>query len=200
MQFMTLAMRDEGSRDDIVARRGSLIALIAAGGLEGDGNTVDWRLHRQHRRRRHRRSQRREAALSAEQVAAAAEDYNANVDVARDSLLAFLPTDKVPGPLGPLQDRLLDEVTGRYLHRPTDQVDGAEHQVNLTVSEIFESQRLILAEADLIVSVRAMEAGTADKARCRSSRRLAATSATATSTLCSLRAAGEDVEVPRLSG
>lgn len=84
--------------------------------------------------------------------------------MARDSLLAFLPTDKVPGPLGPLQDRLLDEVTGRYLHRPTDQVDGAEHQVNLTVSEIFGSQRLILAEADLIVSVRAMEAGTVDKA------------------------------------
>src|SRR3546814_1125132 len=95
---------------------------------------------------------------SASEAAAAAESFNENVDRARDSILGFLPTDKIP--LGSVQDRLIDELTEEYLHRPTDQMDGARHDVNLTVDTVSGSQQLIIADAHLAVAVREVVAGT----------------------------------------
>src|SRR3546814_11123996 len=83
--------------------------------------------------------------LSASESAAAAESFNENVDLARDSILGFLPTDKIP--LGSVQDRLIDELTEEYLHRPTDQMDGARHAVHLTLAPVSGRQQPIIPAA-----------------------------------------------------
>src|SRR3546814_19278133 len=68
--------------------------------------------------------------LSASESAAAAESFNENVDLARDSILGILPTDKIP--LGSVQDQIIAELTEEDLHRPTDKMEHALHAMNHT--------------------------------------------------------------------
>lgn len=100
---------------------------------------------------------------AAEHAQAAAEAFNTNVDTGRQMFLAFLPMDRIPGPIAPLTDRGIEALTERLLHRPTGQVDAAEHQVNIDRDHMVGRMRLLVADADLSLAIRDEVDGTADE-------------------------------------
>lgn len=158
-QFAALAMTDEATRADIVAARDRLVPVVAVTGMEYD--LPRWKRRIATIDAIVATGLNGEEMMSAEEAARLSREHNANIDLARDSLLAFLPTDKIPGPVDPLVSRGIDELTEEFLHRPTDQVDRAEYQVDLTTEYILGSQQSILAEAGLVVAVRAAARGDA---------------------------------------
>lgn len=161
-QFAALAMIDEASISDILTRRDQIVTATALAGLDNTESDPTW--------------ERRLAAIdaillaglngeqlmSAEEAQAAAEAFNENVDMGRDMFLAFLPLDRIPGPIAPLTDRGIDELTEAFLHQSTDQVDAAEHQVNVNGDYFLGSQRLLVGDAYLTLAIRDSLGGDAD--------------------------------------
>jgi hypothetical protein len=157
-QFTSLAVSDEATAAEIVAARDRALPILIITGIEYGRTDPDWEYQVAKIDAMITAGLNGATLLSASESAAAAESFNENVDLARESILGFLPTDKIP--LGSVQDRLIDELTEEYLHRPTDQMDGARHDVNLTVDTVSGSQQLIIADAHLAVAVREVVAGT----------------------------------------
>lgn len=161
-QFVSLAMTDETARERILRMRDVLDLQIAVDGMQGELRNPVWQQRLANVDGIVLSAANGEEFLSAEEADAAAEEFNSNVDFVQDLAMSTIGLKwELPGPLGVLTDRGLEELKDSFIYRDADNVDRAGHTTSVANWNLFDHERFVIAQAELVVAVHDDVAGRA---------------------------------------
>lgn len=161
-QFLSLAMHDDAARSDIFKLRDILDLQIATAGLEGrlDPSQPDWIQQVANIDGMVLSGANGENVIAAAELDADATAYNENVDFWQNLGMSVIGLKlDIPGPVDVLLDRGLDELKNDFLYHETDHLERTGNQDSEATFNAFDHERLVVAQAQLFVALRAEVAG-----------------------------------------